>query len=339
MSKELIIPVFIPHLGCEHRCVFCNQRKISGQATIPTLEEIRSQVGEYRKSCSNLNEREVHLAFYGGSFTGISEKMQEDYLSFASALKKQGLIAKIRLSTRADYIDAKIIARLKSYQVDIVELGVQSMDEEVLKLSKRGHTAADVEKAAELIKQAGITLGLQMMIALPGDTPEKSLATAKKIIALKPALVRIYPTAIIKDTELAELWQKGSYEPWDWDILLDTAAQIALLFQKNNILIIRIGLQAADNLNLDKDLLGGAYHPALGELVKGRIMRMKMEETLKNLPSNQAYRVLCAPKMLSQVKGQKNCNVLYFAQKYAQRLYIEAAEGINAPDIQIKPMI
>ena len=338
MSKELIIPIFIPHLGCEHMCVFCNQRKISGQAKIPTLEEIKEKVREYRQSCSNLAHREVQLAFYGGSFTGIDLNLQKQFLSLAHDLKQQGLIAKIRLSTRADYISDEVLERLKFYQVDIVELGVQSMDEEVLKLSKRGHTAEDVVKAANLIKQAGMSLGLQMMIALPGDTPEKSLSTAQKIIDLKPDFVRIYPTAIIKDTELAELWQKGAYKPWDWDILLDTTAKIAMLFQKNNILIIRIGLQAADNLNLGQDLLGGAYHPALGELVKGRIRRMCLEEKLKTMPENCAYIISCAPKMLSQFKGQKNCNVLYFAQKYHQRLYIEADEQINTDEPEIKPM-
>ena len=230
---------------------------------MPQAEEIEKQVLNYRASCRDLNLREVQLAYYGGSFTAIAADEQEKYLKAAFALKEKGLIAKIRLSTRCDYIDDEVIARLKRYQVDIVELGVQSLDEQVLMLSQRGHTAAQVREAAEILKQSGFTLGLQMMIALPGDTPAKSIQTAKEIVRVEPDFVRIYPTAIIKDTELALMWKNRQYQPWDWDVLIDTTAEAAEIFQAAHIPIIRIGLQAADNLTFERDLLGGGYHPAL----------------------------------------------------------------------------
>ena len=338
MSKELIIPVFIPHLGCRHRCVFCNQRKISGHESMPQAEEIEKQVLNYRASCRDLNLREVHLAYYGGSFTAIAADEQEKYLKAAFALKEKGLIAKIRLSTRCDYIDDEVIARLKRYQVDIVELGVQSLDEQVLMLSQRGHTAAQVREAAEILKQSGFTLGLQMMIALPGDTPAKSIQTAKEIVRLEPDFVRIYPTAIIKDTELALMWKNRQYQPWDWDVLIDTTVEAAEIFQAAHIPIIRIGLQAADNLTFERDLLGGGYHPALGEMVKARIMRRKIERTLAQMPQG-AYEIYANVRQLSQIKGQKNVNTRYFAEKYQQRLYIYADERLLWDEIVIKPKI
>lgn len=338
MSKELIIPVFIPHLGCRHRCVFCNQRKISGHESMPQAEEIEKQVLNYRASCRDLNLREVQLAYYGGSFTAIAADEQEKYLKAAFALKEKGLIAKIRLSTRCDYIDDEVIARLKRYQVDIVELGVQSLDEQVLMLSQRGHTAAQVREAAEILKQSGFTLGLQMMIALPGDTPAKSIQTAKEIVSLEPDFVRIYPTAIIKDTELALMWKNRQYQPWDWDVLIDTTAEAAEIFQAAHIPIIRIGLQAADNLTFERDLLGGGYHPALGEMVKARIMRRKIERTLAQMPQG-AYEIYANVRQLSQIKGQKNVNTRYFAEKYQQRLYIYADERLLWDEIVIKPKI
>ena len=338
MSKELIIPVFIPHLGCRHRCVFCNQRKISGHESMPQAEEIEKQVLNYRASCRDLNLREVQLAYYGGSFTAIAADEQEKYLKAAFALKEKGLIAKIRLSTRCDYIDDEVIARLKRYQVDIVELGVQSLDEQVLMLSQRGHTAAQVREAAEILKQSGFTLGLQMMIALPGDTPAKSIKTAKEIVRLEPDFVRIYPTAIIKDTELALMWKNRQYQPWDWDVLIDTTAEAAEIFQAAHIPIIRIGLQAADNLTFERDLLGGGYHPALGEMVKARIMRRKIERTLAQMPQG-AYEIYANVRQLSQIKGQKNVNMRYFAEKYQQRLYIYADERLLWDEIVIKPKI
>lgn len=339
MSKELIIPIFIPHFGCKHLCVFCNQRKISGQNSLPKCEEISEQVISYRNSCRNLAAREVQLAYYGGSFTGIAPTEQEKFLSAAYELKQKGLIDKIRLSTRCDYLDETVLSRLKKYTVDIIELGVQSMDDEVLRLSGRGHTAEQVRESARLLKTEGFILGLQMMIALPGDTPQKTFYTAEEIVKLKPDFARIYPTAIIKDTDLAVMWQNGEYKEWEWELLLDTTAQAAEIFMQASIPIIRIGLQAADNLSPERDLLGGGYHPALGELVKGRIMRRRMERILTENPRNQAYDVYGNEKQLSQIKGQKNVNVRYFAEKYQQRLYINPDRELVWDQLIIKPRL
>ena len=312
MAKTLIVPIFIPHLGCKHACVFCNQKKIAGEYAVPTKDAIVTMVKEYRASAGCFEE--IQLAFYGGSFTGLDNELRLSLLTIAKALKDEGLIDKIRFSTRPDYINQEIIEELKRYQVDIVELGAQSMDDEVLSASERGHCALQTQIAARLLKENHFTLGLQMMVALPKDTPIKALETAKKIIACEPDFVRIYPTAIIKDTHLAKMWQDGLYETWDWDVLLDTTAQIAGLFEEKNIPIIRIGLQASDNLTLEQDLLGGAYHPALGEMVKARMLRHKVEELLfGKLPGS--YQVFCNDRQVSQVKGQKNCNIEYFSNK------------------------
>lgn len=337
MSKELIIPVFIPHLGCKHLCVFCNQRKISGKESLPEIASIEKQVREYRESCKDLAKREVQLAYYGGSFTAIAGEKQEQFLKVAYDLKMRGLIHKIRLSTRCDYLDDTVLERLKRYTVDIVELGVQSMDDEVLRLSQRGHTAEQVRVAAQILKARGIKLGLQMMIALPGDTPQKSLSTAREITKLAPDFVRIYPTAIIKDTMLADMWRDGVYEEWDWDVLLDTTSEVATVFKQANIPIIRIGLQAADNLSTDQDLLGGGYHPALGEMVKSRMLRKQIEEMLKSYPSERAYDISCNERQISQIKGQKNANIRYFADKYKIRLYLKPTEELLWDQIIIEP--
>lgn len=337
MSKELIIPVFIPHLGCTHLCVFCNQRKISGQEKLPEIASIEKQVLDYRASCKDLANREVQLAYYGGSFTAIDGEMQEQFLKVAYDLKTRGLIQKIRMSTRCDYLDKTVLERLKRYTVDIVELGVQSMDDEVLSLSQRGHTAEQVRIAARILKEQGIKLGLQMMIALPGDTPQKSLYTAQEIVKLQPDFVRIYPTAIIKDTMLADMWRDGAYEEWDWDLLLDTTAEVAAVFKQADIPIIRIGLQAADNLSTDQDLLGGGYHPALGEMVKSRMMRKQIEEILKQSPPGRAYDISCNYRQISQIRGQKNANIRYFADKYKIRLYLKPTEELLWDQIIIEP--
>jgi len=310
----MIIPIFIPHVGCPHQCVFCNQNSIAGLHDIPTKEMIYRQVTEYRATMKE--PKKVQLAFYGGSFTSIAPELRLNLLSIAKNLKTQGLIDIIRLSTRPDDMGVEIIEELKEYSVDIVELGVQSMDNEVLLASGRGHTAQDAIEAADRIKRANIKLGLQMMIALPNDTPEKTLETTKKVINCMPDFVRIYPTAVIKDTKLAQLWKDGIYQPWAWDVLLDTTAEVLRLFEQANIPVIRIGLQAAENLSYDQDLLAGAYHPAMGELVKSRLMRMKLEELLQQKgTANKSWIVLCNKNQLSQIRGQKNQNITYFKNK------------------------
>lgn len=316
MSKPLIIPVFIPHLGCPHTCVFCNQKKIAGEHQLPDSAQLEEMVLTYRTSCSQ-KEREVQLAFYGGSFTGLEMDQQKLLLESAAHLKERGLIQKIRLSTRPDYIDDERLALLEAHQVDIIELGVQSMDEDVLIASQRGHTSKDVRKAVRQIRaHSQLTLGLQMMVALPADTPERSLSTAWQIADLAPDFVRIYPTAIIKDTELARSWQRGDYDPWPMEVILDTTASIWDIFYNAHIPVIRIGLQATDNLQLDQDLLGGAYHPALGEMVKSRWYRKRLETLCTKQTGAQRLTVFCNPADISQFVGQHRANVAFFAEQY-----------------------
>ena len=208
-ARASIIPVFIPHWGCPHACVFCNQRRISGVKHPADAETVRAEV-ERARTVLPKGER-AELAFYGGSFTAIPAEQQEALLSAAKACLDEGVLSSIRLSTRPDAIDADVLSRLHRYGVETIELGAQSLCDEVLRCAHRGHTAADVENASRLIRASGFRLILQMMTGLPGDSPERSIHTAKKIISLKPDGVRIYPTVIVRDTELYDRWSAGHY--------------------------------------------------------------------------------------------------------------------------------
>ena len=203
-ARASIIPVFIPHWGCPHACVFCNQRRISGVKHPADAETVRAEV-ERARTVLPKGER-AELAFYGGSFTAIPAEQQEALLSAAKAYLDEGVLSSIRLSTRPDAIDADVLSRLHRYGVETIELGAQSLCDEVLQCAHRGHTAADVENASRLIRASGFRLILQMMTGLPGDSPERSIRTAEKIISLKPDGVRIYPTVIVRDTELYDRW-------------------------------------------------------------------------------------------------------------------------------------
>ena len=304
-ARESIIPVFVPHLGCPNDCVFCNQRRISGQQRCADADSVRQAVQEANTLLPKGTRRQ--LAFYGGSFTAIDVSVQTNLLSAAKEYLDRGDISSIRLSTRPDAIDGAVLDRLEAFGVETVELGAQSLDDGVLLLSGRGHTAQDVEKASRLIKSRGFKLILQMMTGLPGDTKEKCTETAKHIVALSPDGVRIYPTVIVRDTALFDLWQYGHYREHTVEDAVDWCAEIVPLFDAAGIPVIRLGLNPTDELS-GGAAAGGAYHPALGELVKSRIMLKKAQTLLGGIEENSAVEIVVGRGKTSQMLGQKRCN-------------------------------
>ncbi|MDO4280165.1 MAG: radical SAM protein [Peptococcaceae bacterium] len=305
--KQVIVPIFVPHMGCPHDCVFCNQYHITGSWQAPDLAAIDEMVAEWTASSGETPS----LAFYGGSFTAIDLDVQLPLLAAAAALKAAGKIAAIRLSTRPDALDAEVLARLANYGVDTIEIGVQSLNDDVLCASGRGHTAQDAVAAIRRVKAAGFACGVQLMLALPADTPARSLATAAQVVDLAPDFVRLYPTAVIRDTALADLYASGRYVPWAMDAVLDTAAEMAMAFAAAEIPVIRIGLQAEDQLT-QGDVIAGAYHPAMGELVKARIYRKRMAIML-GAGASGPVTFAVAPRRLSQALGHHRENVDYLS--------------------------
>lgn len=310
--RQRIIPVFVPHLGCPNDCVFCNQRHISGQLTPATAQTVHEAISF---ALSTGLTEPAQLAFYGGSFTAIPADMQESLLAAASGYIDKGIISSIRLSTRPDAINAEVLERLKKYRVEIIELGAQSLDDEVLIKSARGHSASDVLEASKMIKAAGFKLVLQMMTGLPGDSDDKTIETARKIIAAQPDAVRIYPTVIVKDTGLYELWKRGEYKEHTVEDAVRICSVIYPMFIEAGIKVIRMGLNPTDDLS-GGDAAGGAYHPALGELVKCRIMRNKEEALLEGIPSGSAVKIKVPARLYSQAAGQKRSNISYLMQHF-----------------------
>jgi len=314
-ARESIIPVFVPHLGCPNDCVFCNQRRISG-STVPAAAADVDKAIEQAAALPRTGAKR-QLAFYGGSFTAIPVPQQTALLAAAKRHLDAGEIDAVRLSTRPDAIDAAVLARLSEYGVETIELGAQSMCDEVLALSGRGHTAADVENASRMIRAAGFRLILQMMTGLPGDTPERCVDTARRIIALAPDGVRIYPTVIVRDTALYDLWQAGRYREHTVEDAVEYCARIVPLFESAGIPIIRLGLNPTEELS-GGAAAGGAYHPALGELVRSRIMRERAETLLAgaNIAPGSAVTLGVSAAKLSQMIGQHRRNVDWLAARF-----------------------
>ncbi len=311
------IPIFVPHAGCGHSCAFCDQRSITGAAAPPTVDEARATVEEY---LSGRGDKSAVIAFFGGSFTGIDEGLQRRYLAMAGEYLRQGIADGIRLSTRPDYIDGERLDLLAEYGVTNIELGAQSMDNDVLRAVKRGHTADDVRRASELILKRGFTLGLQMMTGLPLDTPEKALATAREFAALGAAETRIYPTLVMEGTELARLWREGAYLPQTVDEAVALGAELYAFFRRSGIKVLRIGL--SDSEGLKSSCVAGPYHPSMGELVKSRYIRNQLEP----LAENGLLEVLAPKRAVSRILGNKRCNAEYFKSK-GITLMVTPSEG------------
>ena len=306
--RRRIIPIFVPHLGCPNQCVFCDQKRISG-SLFPACGDT------VREALDALTGEGYELAFYGGSFTAIEPERQEELLAAVQPYRAAGLVTSIRVSTRPDAIDRATLARLRRYGVEIIELGAQSMTEEVLRRSGRGHSAADTVCAATLIKEEGFQLILQLMTGLPGESRGSALTSAQRLAALGPDGVRIYPTVILRGTALEELWKHGEYEEHTVEEAVDCCADILPVFEAAGIPVIRLGLNPTEELS-GGAVAGGAYHPALGELVKSRIWLRRMRAALGSMEEKVDIILYVPPAALSQAIGQKRGNIFALMEEY-----------------------
>ncbi len=306
MQKHYNIPIFIPELACPFQCVFCNQEKISGQQHIPGKKEIEQTITEHLKSFKKA-DRIVEVGFFGGNFTGIPIVEQAHYLGIVQAFIDRGEIKGIRLSTRPDYISAEILGVLKKYRVTTIELGAQSMDEDVLKKSFRGHSAKQTEQAAKMILENGFELGLQMMIGLPGDTLEKSINTAKRIIECGASNTRIYPAVVIKGTTMHTWYTKGKYTPLSMEKAIQWTAQILSLFEEAEVKVLRVGLHPSEGLLSGHELVAGPFHQSFRELVLTEIWKQQLQFLTEN-KNEKNLTVFVPPKELNYAIGYGAAN-------------------------------
>ena len=316
MKKHAIIPIFIPHRGCPNDCVFCNQRKITARQDDVTPETARRTIETWLTTLGGVET--VEIAFFGGSFTGIPMEEQSAFLAAAKEYKDAGRIHQIHLSTRPDYITEEILDNLKSYGVDVIELGVQSLDDAVLRAAGRGHDAAAVYRAAELIKDYGFTLGIQLMVGLPGSGPESEIYSAKETVRISPQIARLYPTVILPQTELYEMYRSGEYAPMEEEDAVHRTKAMYRILHGAGINIIRVGLKSSDIMTDGTE--GGAantFHPAFRQLVEGAIAREDLEQQLLQLPEgSHCVQFVSTAKDRNTMFGHKSANREYFARKY-----------------------
>lgn len=304
MSGPLIIPLFIPHEGCPHRCLFCNQHRISGWSRPVTPETVQAEIAAWLARAGG--RRETQAAFYGGSFTALPRSRQEELLLAARPFLESGQLRSLRLSTRPDCMDAEQAAFLKLHRVATVELGAQSMNDAVLAVARRGHNAAATEQAAAVLRHAGLETGIQLLIGLPGDSRASLRRTVDRVIALRPDFVRLYPLLVVQNSGLADLHAQGRYTPLSLAKAVILTAFMKERFERAGIRVIRTGLQAGEEL--EASLLAGPWHPAFGELVSSRLL-LRQTRRLLAQANTETVRLRINPRDQSAFRGLKSANI------------------------------
>lgn len=341
------IPVFIPHLGCPYNCIYCDQKKISAQLNVPGEDETREIIEKHLETIPVAAE--VEIAFFGGNFTSVPVELQYEYLQAANPYIKSGRVNSIRISTRPDCIDQAELTLLHKWGVKTIELGVQSLDDKVLKASSRGYLAEDVFKASRLIKKEDFKLGIQLMIGLPGDSPEADIETANRTISLEPDMVRIYPTLVINGTILDSMYRQGAYTPLKLSEAIHTAMHMFLLFQKQGVDVIRMGLQPGEELRSSGTVTAGPFHPSFGELVEQEIFKEQTKLVIEKLFSiyakYQSLTLYVNPRDISKLIGNRRSNMVYLQELFGCNMKVKALSGNDlnwigaSPETINKPVI
>lgn len=291
-----IYPIFIPHAGCPHRCLFCAQDRSTGQPDVPDAKAVDS----FLETVLPLHG-DGEIAFYGGTFSLLPLADQDDYLAVAGRFVASGRAAGIRISTRPDALDLQCIARLGGSGVTTIEIGCQSFDASVLTESGRGHTVSDSVSAVQACLNAGLQVGVQLMPGLPRGDAVEALISLQQALELEPSFIRIYPTVVLDGTGLADLWKAGNYQPWSLNHAVEVCADMLLLCRQRHVAVIRLGLQQEPQL--EKSLLAGPYHPAFGQLVRSRLWRRALYRAGEN-----SEQLSVNPHDLSDVFGHRGEN-------------------------------
>ncbi len=315
MIRHYNIPIFLPELACPFRCSYCNQSAVSGRQSLPAADEIQQIIERNLQSFAQ-KERHVEIAFFGGSFTGLPFSSQAYYLNIAQPYLISTEVQGIRISTRPDYINTKTLEFLKSHGVSTIELGAQSLDDEVLQGSGRGHSVADVKAASQLILNHGFRLGLQMMIGLPLDNFKKATHTAQQIIEAGAHETRIYPCLVLHDTALEQLYRKGDYTPLTLEEAVEWSAALYLMFEKVGVVVLRIGLHASEEFG-SGGLVAGPYHPSFKALVMSAIWENQFNE-YSEWPTSDSVTIFTAQKELNFAVGHTAANKNRLLLRYKQ---------------------
>ena len=329
-QKPFIVPIFIPHAGCPHRCIFCEQTQTTGESdTFPTATKIHAAISQFL-SYQNQPGRWTEISFYGGNFLGLPVDRIKAYLEIANVYVQSGRVDGIRFSTRPDTVNLERMDLISPFPVSTIEIGVQSMNDSVLTQSRRGHTAQNTRDAMALLTQKRTRIGLQMMVGLPGDTADTALESGNQIARLQPDFVRIYPCIVLEGSALAHAYARGHYTPLSLNQAVDQVKSLYKLFLKANIPVIRMGLQPTDQLNAQTGIIAGPFHPSFGELVLSALWLEALQKMLRELKlSTQPLEIRMHPGLVSRINGHKHKNI----DQIKSEFHLSAIHTLSDPSL------
>lgn len=336
--KPLIVPIFIPNLGCPNRCVFCEQERITSQIGQKINREHVKKVLDKAITSKGFDvRREPEVAFYGGTFTRLPLGRIRELIEAVVPYIRKGFFRSIRVSTRPDALDKKRLEVMKGYGVDTIELGAQSMDDEVLLLSQRGHTAEDTVKAVQILRRIGFRVGIQLMPGLPGDSNEKFRSTIRQVIGLQPDMVRLYPTLVIRGTELALWYKEGKYQPLRLEDAVDICIDSCIQLESEDIPVIRVGLMSSPSLLEKGQIIAGPWHPSFGFLVRSGIHQKKIEPLLPRPGTASKIRITVPKRDIPMVRGYKNQGIKWIETRTGAKIVkVESDDSIPPGRVRIE---
>ena len=335
-KRVLVVPIFIPNEGCPHRCIYCHQEKITSQSVHPVDESTIKQTLHNAINSTGFHvSREPEIAFYGGTFTRLSVRRMKEMLGAAAPFLKEGLFKSIRVSTRPDSLQEEQLYIMRKLGVATVELGAQSMDDRVLELSRRGHTARDTVESVHLLKDHGFKVGIQLMPGLPGDSEDIFAKTVDEVIKLRPSMVRLYPTLVIKGTELAKWYMEHRYRPLSVDAAVTICRESCVRLEQKGIPVIRIGLMSSPTLLLNDEIVAGPWHGAFGFLVRSGIHQEKIASCLPKWGSAGQIRLRVPSAEIPLVRGYKNRGLRLIEERTGARV-VETIGDDAVPSGQVR---
>jgi histone acetyltransferase (RNA polymerase elongator complex component) len=329
-KSPLIIPVFIPNQGCPHKCIYCNQEKITDQSkTLVNASHVKNRLDQAMRSRRFASDKEKVVAFYGGSFTNLGIKRMKELLEAVKPYLQKGFFSSIRVSARPDAIDGERLELMRNLGVSTVELGVQSMDDKVLGLSRRGHAAADTITSVKILKRYGFKVGIQLMPGLPGDSKEGFLKTINDVIGLRPDMARLYPAIVIEGTELADWYNHKRYQPLTIEEAVLICGEACIRLERNGIPVIRIGLMSSPSLLKEGQIIAGPWHSAFGFLVRSDIHLKGIYDLLPGYGEVSQIGIRAPLREIPLVRGYKNQGARFIEEKTGARiLYVRPDDSV-----------
>lgn len=315
-NKAPILPFFLHYMGCPGQCIYCNQSLLNGSRRALTPEKVRHILNNLP---AELKRSPFRIGYYGASFTFLPSSLQESFLNIIPEYSIRGLI----VSTRPEGIQRKTISKLKKYNLQRVELGVQSLDSTVLRICRRTYTQKDVHESLRILSELNVERSVHIMAGLPEQTEETILQDVQTLIRWGITHIRIHPVIVLKDTVLADMYQAGVYNPWPLERAVSVCSKIMTICRKHNITVLRLGVQPSPTLEKKGNIIAGPYHPSFGEMCHSYYYRNEIERYLKRHGQGD-FRICFPDRIRSKVIGPQKMNQLYFQKKFPEsRFFFE----------------